>query len=81
MEKIDLIKEAIALSSFSHDNLIKFHGICLEGNDPKYLILEFMKLGDLLTYLRSTRKLMVNIYRSNFKLEVLSIKFSFRISI
>lgn len=58
-EKFDLIKEAIALGSFKHNNLIKFYGICLEEDNPKYLVLEYMKLGDLLSYLRCTRKLQV----------------------
>jgi serine/threonine protein kinase len=58
-EKFDLIKEAIALGSFSHSNLIKFYGICFDEDNPKYLVLEYMRLGDLLSYLRCTRKLKV----------------------
>ncbi len=59
-ENVDLIKEAIALSSFNHTNLIKFYGVCMvDQATPKYLLLEYMKLGDLLSYLRSIRKLSV----------------------
>lgn len=60
-EKFDLIKEAVALGSFKHNNLIKLYGICLEEDNPKYLVLEYMKLGDLLSYLRGTRKLKVTL--------------------
>lgn len=38
-EKLDLIKEAMSLSSFNHPNLIKFYGICLHDNNPKYIVL------------------------------------------
>jgi serine/threonine protein kinase len=66
-EKVDLIKEAIALSSFNHTNLIKFYGICMQDEtSPKYLLLEFMKLGDLLSYLRSIRKLAVSYFALPF---------------
>ena len=54
-EKLDLIKEAISLNSFNHPNLIKFHGICIESFNPKFIVLEYMNLGDLLTYLRQMR--------------------------
>lgn len=67
-EKLDLIKEAIALGSFKHNNLIKFYGICLEEDNPKYLVLEYMRLGDLLSYLRCIRKLKVRLIRYNTKL-------------
>jgi serine/threonine protein kinase len=64
LEKLDLIREAISLNSFTHPNLIQLHGICLDknnGNDPKYIILEYMNTGDLLSYLRANRNTNVRI--------------------
>ena len=56
-EKFDLLTEAIALNSFNHENLVKFYGVCfpkktLNKLEIKYLILEYMNSGDLLSYLR-----------------------------
>lgn len=57
---MDLIREAVFLNSFEHQNLIKFYGFINENNFtdindflPKYIVLEYMNTGDLLTYLRS----------------------------
>lgn len=55
-EKLDLIKEAISLNSFNHANLINFYGVLVnENNEPTYIILEYMNMGDLLTFLRKSR--------------------------
>lgn len=59
-EKLDLLKEAIALNSFNHENLVKFYGVCfpkstLNKLEIKYIVLEFMNNGDLLSYLRQFR--------------------------
>ncbi|RMZ95429.1 proto-oncogene tyrosine- kinase ROS-like [Brachionus plicatilis] len=59
-EKLDLLKEAIALNSFNHQNLVKFYGVCFPKNslnklEIKYIVLEFMNSGDLLSYLRQFR--------------------------
>ena len=60
--KIDIIKEAIAMSLFKHENLIEFHGVCYEHSQPKYIILEYMNQGDLLSFLRdeNTSKVIIN---------------------
>lgn len=58
IEKLDLLKEAIALNSFDHPNLIKFYGVCISSeleNEIKFILIEYMNNGDLLTYLRSFR--------------------------
>lgn len=55
-EKLDLLKEAISLNTFNHPNLINFYGVLFDPiNEPKYIILEYMNMGDLLTYLRKSR--------------------------
>ena len=44
------------MCSFSHPNVLGMEGICLdEESQSPYLILPFMKNGDLKTYLRKKR--------------------------
>jgi len=52
----ELFEEAILLSELNHANLVKLYGICLDENRIKYLILEYMNMGDLLKYLRTKPK-------------------------
>jgi serine/threonine protein kinase len=47
----DLIREANLLSSCDHVNIVKFYGVSYEESMPKYLVMEFMNLGDLRSYL------------------------------
>lgn len=62
-EKLDLIKEAISLNSFNHPNLVDFYGILVnQNNEPTFIILEFMNMGDLLSYLRKSRSSKVTIF-------------------
>ncbi|XP_023396034.2 proto-oncogene tyrosine-protein kinase ROS isoform X1 [Loxodonta africana] len=53
-EKIEFLKEAHLMSKFNHPNILKQLGVCLL-NEPRYIILELMEGGDLLTYLRKAR--------------------------
>ncbi len=53
-EKDEFLKEALLMSNFKHDHIIRLLGVCLD-NDPQFIILELMEGGDLLTYLRSSR--------------------------
>ena len=46
---IDFYKEAVAASHLKHNNIVEFIGICLEING---IVLELMKGGQLLSYLR-----------------------------
>ena len=57
----DLIKEAISMSHFNHPNLVKFYGVCFDSINPKYIVLEYMNLGDLLAYLRHLRTTKVSL--------------------
>ncbi|KAJ7406712.1 proto-oncogene tyrosine-protein kinase ROS isoform X2 [Willisornis vidua] len=54
-EKSEFLKEAYLMSKFDHPHILKLLGVCLL-NEPQYLILELMEGGDLLSYLRGTRK-------------------------
>ncbi|NWW52559.1 ROS1 kinase, partial [Pedionomus torquatus] len=54
-EKSEFLKEAHLMSKFDHPHILKLLGVCLL-NEPQYLILELMEGGDLLSYLRGSRK-------------------------
>jgi len=44
-------REAELLTWLRHDNIIRFYGVCDDGQ-PRMLILEYMPNGDLNNYLR-----------------------------
>ena len=43
--------EAKLMNEFNHDNIVKFCGVCFEG-EPLYMIFEYMPNGDLHDFLR-----------------------------
>ncbi|ESO99478.1 hypothetical protein LOTGIDRAFT_113628, partial [Lottia gigantea] len=47
------LEEALIMKDFSHENVLKLVGICLEEDSLPLVILPFMKNGDLLTYIRN----------------------------
>ncbi|KAL7872797.1 hypothetical protein AOLI_G00118680 [Acnodon oligacanthus] len=53
-EKIEFLKEAHLMSQFSHPNILRLLGVCVQ-NEPHYIILELMEGGDLRSYLRGAR--------------------------
>ncbi|XP_023163945.2 receptor-type guanylate cyclase gcy-5-like isoform X2 [Drosophila hydei] len=57
-DRLDFLAEAEAMKKFSHKNIIKLLGVCLQ-TEPIYTIMEFMLYGDLKTYLLARRN-MVN---------------------
>lgn len=57
-EKAEFLKEAQLMSHFKHKHILQLVGVCLD-NDPNYIIMELMEGGDLLSYLRTNRPLMV----------------------
>ena len=42
-------------SNFSHPNIVKVLGVCVD-NDPVYIIMELMPAGDLLKFLREAKR-------------------------
>ncbi|KAI4460354.1 tyrosine-protein kinase receptor [Holotrichia oblita] len=54
-EKTEFLQEAQLMSHFKHQHILQLLGVCLD-NDPQFIIMELMEGGDLLTYLRSSRK-------------------------
>lgn len=55
-EKSDFLKEALLMSHFKHQHIIRLLGVCLDA-DPNFILLELMEGGDLLSYLRNNRPL------------------------
>ncbi len=51
----DLLKEAEILNSCNHINIVKLYGVCYENSQLKYLIMEYMNMGDLHSYLTENR--------------------------
>lgn len=47
------------MSNFKHEHILQLLGVCLD-NDPNFIIMELMENGDLLSYLRSNRPLLVS---------------------
>ncbi|XP_074649999.1 proto-oncogene tyrosine-protein kinase ROS-like [Tubulanus polymorphus] len=54
VEKDEFLKEALLMSNFKHEHILRLLGVCLE-NDPQFIILELMQGGDLLSFLRVSR--------------------------
>ena len=55
-DSTDLIKEALITANLKeHKNILQLHGICFDLEEPKYIILEYADMGDLLAYLRKIR--------------------------
>ncbi|KAJ8921659.1 hypothetical protein NQ315_010568, partial [Exocentrus adspersus] len=54
-EKTEFLQEAQLMSHFKHEHILQLLGVCLD-NDPHFIIMELMLGGDLLTYLRDSRK-------------------------
>jgi len=49
----NFMKEALIMNQFDHPNILKLLGVCFD-KEPLYIIFEYMNLGDLNNYLRST---------------------------
>src|SRR5580765_4916752 len=55
-EKREFLQEARLMNHFRHKHVLRLLGICLDTDSP-LIILELMEAGDLLNYLRDSRKL------------------------
>ncbi|XP_009887402.1 PREDICTED: BDNF/NT-3 growth factors receptor-like, partial [Charadrius vociferus] len=47
----DFHHEAELLTNLQHEHIVKFYGVCVEG-DPLIMVFEYMKNGDLNKFLR-----------------------------
>ncbi|XP_019333642.1 BDNF/NT-3 growth factors receptor isoform X2 [Alligator mississippiensis] len=48
----DFHREAELLTNLQHEHIVKFYGVCIEG-DPLIMVFEYMKHGDLNKFLRA----------------------------
>ena len=57
METFDYIREALLLNKLDHANIIEFYGIVVDNDGVfvKYLLFEYMNMGDLLGYLKKEK--------------------------
>lgn len=51
---MEFLQEAQLMSNFKHEHILKLIGVCFDV-DSLYIIMELMKGGDLLSYLRQNR--------------------------
>ncbi|KAI5750848.1 hypothetical protein M8J77_001736 [Diaphorina citri] len=70
-EKMEFLKEALLMSNFKHEHILRLIGVCLDNN-PTLIIMELMEGKDLLSYLRSHRPTKGNPSSLNLK-DLLSI--------
>lgn len=50
------------MSHFKHQHILQLLGVCLD-NDPNFILMELMEGGDLLSYLRVNRPLIVRQFK------------------
>ena len=57
METFDYIREALLLNKLDHANIIEFYGIVFDADGVfiKYLLFEYMNMGDMLGYLKKEK--------------------------
>lgn len=67
MDKNNLLFEAILLGSCNHPNLVGLYGVCYIENDFDFMVIEYMDMGDLLTYLRDLNVLIQHFKHLFFK--------------
>ncbi|XP_024910865.1 ALK tyrosine kinase receptor [Cynoglossus semilaevis] len=53
-DELDFLMEALIISKFSHQNIVRCVGVSLQAM-PRFILLELMAGGDLKTFLRETR--------------------------
>uniref|UniRef100_H3CU29 Tyrosine-protein kinase receptor n=1 Tax=Tetraodon nigroviridis TaxID=99883 RepID=H3CU29_TETNG len=53
-DELDFLMEALIISKFSHQNIVRCVGVSLQAM-PRFILLELMTGGDLKTFMRETR--------------------------
>ena len=51
-----LARESLQMKDFQHRNVMGMIGVCLDAGPAPYLVLPYMKNGNLLSYLKSNRE-------------------------
>ena len=61
-----LVEESLVMVHLNHPNVMKLIGVCIDKQDTPYIVMPYMSLGSLLSYLRKNREeLMVNSNEGN----------------
>ena len=61
-----LVEESLVMVHLNHPNVMKLIGVCIDKQDTPYIVMPYMSLGSLLSYLRKNREeLMVNTNEGN----------------
>ena len=62
----NLVEESLVMVHLNHPNVMKLIGVCIDKQDTPYIVMPYMSLGSLLSYLRKNREeLMVNSNEGN----------------
>ena len=57
----ELLLEAKHLGSCNHDNIIKVYGVCYRKKFLSLIVMEYMNMGDLLSFLKNRAKSQNNV--------------------
>ena len=61
-----LVEESLVMVHLNHPNVVKLIGVCIDKQNTPYIVMPYMSLGSLLSYLRKNREeLMVNSNEGN----------------
>ena len=67
----NFLKEGIMMKDFKHKHVLQLIGVCIKDGQIPLVVLPFMKLGDLLSYIRNAQNVSIHpVYlqgRSSFK--------------
>ena len=50
-----LVEECTKMAHFNHRNVLSLIGVCIDVGEAPYLVMPYMEIGSLLTYLRKER--------------------------
>ena len=51
----NLVEECSKMAHFNHRNVLSLIGVCIDAGEAPYLVMPFMEMGSLLSYLRKER--------------------------
>ena len=63
-----LVEESLVMVHLKHPNVMKLIGVCIDQQDTPYIVMPYMSLGSLLSYLRKNKEeLMINSNEGNYE--------------
>ena len=51
----NLVEECTKMTHFNHRNVLNLIGVCIDAGEAPYLVMPYMEMGSLLSYLRKER--------------------------